>query len=77
MDEHLRRRLANLRLMRVVRRRDEYWVEQLDPETGAIGVVPGPNCKTWQDAERYRLGWAGFDVDTEQIWDETEELAET
>ena len=77
MDEHLRRRLANLRLMRVVRRGDEYCVEQFDPETGAIGVVPGPSLKTWRAAERYRLGWAGFDVDTEQILDETEELVET
>ena len=51
MGEQLLRRLENLRLMRVVRRRDEYCVEQLDPVTGAIGVTPGPSLETWRDAE--------------------------
>jgi hypothetical protein len=70
MDQHLRRRLENLRLMRVVRRRDEYCVEQLDTETGAIGVTPGPSLETWRDAECYRFAWAGLDVDRDDVGDE-------
>ena len=70
MDEHLRRRFENLRLMRVVRRGDAYCVEQLDPESGTIGVVPGPSLETWRDAECYRFAWAGLGVDKDEVGDE-------
>ena len=73
MGEQLLRRLENLRLMRVVRRRDEYCVEQLDPVTGAIGVAPGPSLETWRNAEVLRYTWAGLDLVAEDIDDGAEE----
>ncbi len=65
MGDILRGSFDRLDLMSVFKFGDEFIVAQLDPETGAVGVMPGPGFKTWREAERYRYTWAGFDLEEE------------
>ena len=69
MDDKLRARLEHLELMSVFKFGDEFIVAQFNPETGAVGVVPGPDFKTCRQAERYRYIWAGFDLEDEDFDD--------
>ena len=75
MDEHLRQRFENLQLMRVVKGSDGYYVTQMNPATGEIGIIPGPELRTWQQAERYQHAWAGLDLDDPEDLDDDADAA--